>query len=150
MQRSITYKNYITPFYHAVAFFIYTAISGIHLFLPPLLVLLYILFSKALEDKDMLLFSVALFCLMLFESQNEYMIFSTAIYFGFLYRYITPRLEQNLACKICLKAITVFLIYAGFFFFYSMLSALFLLPEPHMNYYTLYYMVVEFLIVSIF
>jgi len=149
MQRSITYKNPITPFLYVVLFFVYTALSGIYLFLPPLLAVLFILFSKALKNNDSIFILLVSFCLLLFEAENGYVLFSTIIYFVFIYKYVIPKITQSISCNSCIKFIIVVLVYMGFFLFYSLLSNIFLLPIPSINYYVIYYIVIEFLIVSI-
>lgn len=149
MQRSISYKNPVTPYLYVVIFLIYTALSGVYLFFPPLLAILFIFFSKALKQEDPVSFFLILFCLLLFEAENGYALFSTIIYFAFIYRYVIPKITQNLGCAECIKLLTVILIYVGFFIFHSILSNIFLLPTPTINYYIIYYIAVEFLIMSI-
>ncbi|DAB28272.1 MAG TPA: hypothetical protein CFH78_03320, partial [Sulfurimonas sp. UBA10385] len=134
MQRSITYKNPITPFLYVVLFFVYTALSGIYLFLPPLLAVLFILFSKALKNNDSIFILLVSFCLLLFEAENGYVLFSTIIYFVFIYKYVIPKITQSISCNSCIKFIIVVLVYMGFFLFYSLLSNIFLLPIPSINY----------------
>ncbi len=149
MQRSIFNKSFITTFFYVVIFFIYTALSGIYLFLPPLLAVLFILFAKALKKQDTLYIFLVAFCLVIFESQNGYMLFSTIIYFSLMYKYIMPKIVQNSSCSSCIKIATVILVYVGFFIFNSILSNIFLLPMPSINYYVIYYIIIEFLIVSL-
>lgn len=149
MQRSITYKNPLTPFLYAVLFFIYTALSGIHLFLPPLLAVVFMLFSRALDKQNNINLIVILFCLLAFEAQNGYALFSTIIYFTILYRYIMPKMKQNFNCATCIKIASVIFVYIGFFLFHLLLSNVFLLPIPSLNDYVIYYIIIEFLIVSI-
>ena len=149
MQRSITHKNSLAPFIYVALFLVYTAFTGIYLFLPPLLSILFFLFTKSLKHED----SVALFlisiCLVIFESQNDFMLFSTIIYFLIIYRYLLPKLYVNFSCISCIKISTVLLAYIGFFIFNSLLAYVFLLPEPSINYYIVYYIVIEFFIVSV-
>lgn len=149
MQRSISNKSFITTFFYVVIFFIYTALSGIYLFLPPLLAVLFILFAKALKKQDTLYIFLVAFCLVIFESENGYMLFSTIIYFSIIYKYIMPKIVQNSSCSSCIKIATVILVYIGFFIFNAILSNIFLLPMPSINYYVIYYIVIEFLIVSL-
>lgn len=149
MQRSISHKNSLTPLLYAALFIVYTALSGIYLFLPPFFALLYLFFSKALEQEDLYLLFLVAICLLFFEAQNSYMLFSSIIYFALIHRYIVPKIKQNFNCNVCVKFSIVFLVYIGFFLFCSLLSNIFLLPMPSINYYVLYYMAVEFLILSL-
>lgn len=149
MQRSIFDKNSVTTFIYVAIFMVYTALSGIYLFLPPFLAILFILFSKALKKNDAFLIFLVVFCLVLFEAQNGYALFSTIIYFSIVYKYIMPTIIKNSSCYSCIKFATVVLVYIGFFLFHSLLSNVFLLPIPNIDYYVIYYIIIEFLIVSI-
>ncbi|MDQ1267823.1 MAG: hypothetical protein QG560_466 [Campylobacterota bacterium] len=149
MQRSISYKNPLTPYLYVVAFLLYTALSGIYLFLPPLLAILFVFFSKALKEENPISLFLLFICLLLFEAENGYVLFSTVIYFAVIYKYVMPKIIQSLGCNSCIKLLTVVLVYIGFFVFHSVLSSVFLLPEPSINYHVIYYIAIEFLIMSI-
>lgn len=149
MQRSISNQNSLTPLLYAALFIIYTALSGIYLFLPPLFALLYLFFAKALKREDVFSLFLVAICLLFFEAQNSYMLFSTIIYFAFIHRYIVPKIKQNFNCNVCVNFSISFLVYIGFFLFFSLLSNIFLLPMPSIDYYVLYYIAVEFLILSL-
>jgi len=149
MQRSISNKNYLTTFIYVVGFLLYTALSGIYLFLPPLLAVLFILFVKALKNNNSLFVFSVVFCLVVFEAENNYVLFSTVIYFLIIYKYIIPKIIINFSCNSCIKIATVLLVYIGFFIFNSILSNVFLVPMPSLNYYIIYYIVIEFFIVSL-
>ncbi|WP_246032242.1 hypothetical protein [Sulfurimonas crateris] len=149
MQRSISHQNSLTPLLYAALFVIYTAISGIYLLLPPLFAILYLLFSKALKQEDVVLLSLVAVCLLFFEAQNSYMLFSAIIYFALIHRYVIPKIKQNFNCNLCVNLSIVILVYIGFFLFCSLLSNIFLLPMPSINYYVLYYMAIEFIILSL-
>lgn len=149
MQRSISYKNPLTPYIYTCVFIFYTALSGIYLFLPPLLAVLFILLSHALKKEDSVSIFLIFLSLLFFEAQNGYVLFSTIIYFVIIYKYILPKLTQVFNCKACVKMVTVILVYIGFFIFYSFLSNIFLFASPNISYFVIYYMAIEFLIVSI-
>lgn len=149
MQRSISNQNSVVTFLYVAIFLVYTALSGIYLFLPPFLAVLFILFSKALKNEDAFFILLVSFCLVLFEAENGYVLFSTIIYFSIIYKYVMPKIVQNSNCNSCIKIATVLLVYIGFFIFHSVLSNVFLLPMPSIDYYIIYYIVIEFLIVSI-
>jgi hypothetical protein len=149
MQRSISNKNTLMPYIYTLAFIIYTALTGIYLFLPPLLAILFLFFSRALKKEDALLLILVSLCLITFEAQNGYVLFSTIIYFAFIYKYVIPKLTQNFNCNICVKMATVIFVYIGFFVFHQLLSNIFLFPLPNINYYIIYYILIEFFIMSI-
>jgi hypothetical protein len=149
MQRSISNKNTLRPYIYTALFVVYTALSGIYLFIPPLLAILFIIFSQALKKESSVLLILVSFCLIVFEAQNGYVLFSTIIYFTFLYKYIIPKLTQNFNCNICVKVSTVLFVYIGFFVFHMILSNVFMFPLPNINYYIIYYIVIEFFIMSI-
>lgn len=149
MQRSISSKNSLAPYIYVVIFLIYTALSGIYVYLPPLLAVLFVLFSKALEREDTTYLIFVSICLVIFEAQSGYILFSTIIYFAILYKYVIPKISKNFGCQSCIKLSIVLLAYIGFFIFNSLMASIFFLAEPSINYYIIYYIVIEFLIVSI-
>jgi hypothetical protein len=149
MQRSITNKKSLAPLVYIVLFAIYESLSSIYLFLPPLLGVLFVLFVQALEKEDAISVMVIAFCLVLFEADKGYTLFTSIIYFIIVYKFIMPRLIQSTSCYSCIKISYVILAYLGFFVFNYLLSKIFLSPMPTMNYYIIYYIIIEFLIVSI-
>jgi len=149
MQRSITNQKSLTPFVYVALFAIYIGLSSIYLFLPPLLAVLFILFSKALKRKDAIGIFLISLCLVIFESEKSYILFSTIIYFTLIYKFVMPKIVQSFSCNSCIKISSVLLAYVGFYLFMLLLSNIFLLPTPSINYYIVYYIVIEFFIVSI-
>jgi len=149
MQRSISHKNSVAPFVYVALFLVYSALSGVYLFLPPLLSVLFLFFTRALKREDSIALLLISLCLVIFEAQNDFMLFSTIIYFLFIYRYVLPKIYMSFSCLSCIKISIVLLAYIGFFVFNSILSYIFLLPEPSINYYIVYYIVIEFFIVSV-
>jgi len=148
MQRSITYKNSVVTFLYVIAFLVYTALSGIYLFLPPFLAILFLLYSQALKQESITNVLFIILCLIIFEAQNDYILFSILIYFSLIHKYVMPKIVINSSCNACIKMFTVFLVYVGFYIFYILLSNVFLLPMPSLNYYVIYYILIEFLIMS--
>lgn len=149
MQRSITYKRFITQLIYLVIFVFYESLSSIYLFLPPLFSLLYILMSEALRKNDTLsLFFISLM-LLFFEADKGFLVFSSIIYFILIYRFVMPKIEQNFSCYGCVHLFYVVFAYIGYFVFAQFLSSIFLILEPHMNWYMLYYIVIEFFLLSI-
>ncbi len=149
MQRSISHQKPIIPFLYIILFVLYDSLGTIYPFLPPLLAVLYVLFSRALDNNDTVSAFLIVLCLVIFEVNYGYMFLSSVIYFYILYKFIMPKLVQNSSCSICIRAITVILIYLGFFLFLTLLSNIFLLPQPSINYYIIYYIVIEFFLVSL-
>jgi hypothetical protein len=117
--------------------------------MPPMLAVLFFLFIQAFRKDDLLSIVLIVFSILVFESEKGYLLFSAVIYFALVLKLILPKIEQNFNCKVCVNVSLVLLAYIGFYFFTSILSSVFMLPMPQMNYYVIYYMVIEFLIVSI-
>ncbi|MDY0234237.1 MAG: hypothetical protein RBS11_09420 [Sulfurimonas sp.] len=149
MQRSISNQNSLAPFVYVALFIVYESLSSIYPFLPPLFGVLFLLFADALKKEDSLYIFLCAFCLIIFESQMGYPLFSSIIYLGLIYKFVLPKLKKNFSCNSCIKASFVLLSYLGFYLFLSLLSNVFLLPMPQLNYYIIYYIVIEFFIVSI-
>jgi len=149
MQRSLSHQKPLTPFVYIVLFVLYTSLSSVYLFLPPMLAVLFVLYSKALDKNELLLIVLISFCFMLFEANQGYFLFSTILYFSLVYKFIMPKLAQNFSCKFCLKVSYVLLSYIGLYLFLTLISKVFLLPSPEINYYIVYYIVIEFFLVSL-
>lgn len=149
MQRSISHQKPVIPFLAVILFVLYDSLGSIYPFLPPLLSVLYVLFSRALNNDDTLSIFVVVMCLVVFEANYGYILFSTVVYFYILYKFIIPKVIQNSSCTVCIRALMVLLVYFGYFFFLSLLSNIFLLPQPSINYYIIYYIVIEFFLVSL-
>jgi len=149
MQRSLSHQKPLVPFLYIVLFIIYGSLSSIYLFLPPLLAVLFVLFLKAMNRDDFLLLMLISFCLLLFEANKGYLIFSTIIYFALVYKFVMPKIIQNFSCTSCIRIASVLLAYVGYYIYLIVVSNIFLLPMPELNFYILYYMLIEFFIVSL-
>ena len=149
MQRSISHQKPIVPFLYIIFFVLYESLGSIYLFLPPLLAVLYIFFSKALDNNDTYSLFLVVLCLIVFEANYGFILLSSVIYFYVLYKLIMPKIVQGFSCTTCIRAATVVLVYFGYFLFLTLLSNIFLLPQPSINYYIIYYIVIEFFLVSL-
>lgn len=149
MQRSISHQKPLIPFIYIILFIIYGSLSSIYLFLPPLLAVLFVLFSKAMNKNDFLLLILVSFCLLLFEANKGYVVFSTIIYFALVYKFVMPKIIQNFSCNSCIKISYVLLAYLGYYIYLVLISNIFLLPPPELNFYIFYYIVIEFFLVSL-
>jgi len=149
MQRSLSHQKPVILFLAVILFVLYNSLSTIYLFLPPLLALLYQFFSRALKNKETLSLFATVLCLVIFESNYGYLLLSSVVYFYILYKFIMPKVMQNSNCNTCIRALRVVFVYFGYFFFLSLLSNIFLLPQPSINYYIIYYIVIEFFLLSL-
>lgn len=149
MQRSLSHQNPFITLLYVVVFVLYSSLSSIYPMLPPMLAVLFVLFSKALAQKDTLYILLISFCLVIFEANYGYMLFSSIIYFYIVYKFILPKISQNFSCLTCIKITSVLLAYIGYFLFFSLIANIFLLPNPDVSYYIVYYIVIEFFFVSL-
>ncbi len=149
MQRSITHQRVVKSLGYMALFVLYSSLSTIYPFLPPLLGVLFVLFIKALDREDIFALALISFCLLVFEANNGYLFFSSIFYFYIAAKFLLPKVEQNFNCYSCIKIMYVLMAYIGYFFFLMLLSKIFLLPEQHMDYYIIYYIVIEFFLVSL-
>ena len=149
MQRNITHQKPLIPFLYVILFIIYGSLSSIYLFLPPLLSVLFVLYSNALVRNDFVFIMVVSFCLVVFESNMNYPLFSSVIYFTLIYKFVMPKIIQNFSCNSCIKISYVLLAYIGYYMFLLVIAKVFLLPIPSINYYIIYYIVIEFFLVNL-
>ena len=149
MQRSISHQKPLVPFIYIILFIIYGSLSSIHLFLPPLLAVLLVLFSNAMKREDLLMLILVSICLLMFEANKGYILFSSIVYFAIVHKFIMPKIIQNFNCASCVKISYVLLAYIGYYIYLVLISNIFLLPPPNLNYYIIYYIVIEFFLVSL-
>lgn len=149
MQRNSTHQKSIAPLPYVAFFLIYESLSSIYLFLPPLFGVLFVLFVYALKKEDTVSILALSLCLVFFEADRGYILFTSIVYFIIIYKFIMPKIIQNVNCKSCVKISYIVLAYLGFFLFNAILAKVFLLPMSTINYYIIYYILVEFLLVSV-
>ncbi len=149
MQRSITHQKPVELFAYIVIFVIYSSLSSIYLYLPPMLAVLFVLFTRSLTRNDYTSVILVSFLLVIFEANHGYMLFSSIIYFYFIYKFVMPKIYQNFSCHWCIIFSNILLAYLGYFLFLSLISSIFLLSPPELNYYIVYYIVIEFLLVNL-
>jgi len=149
MQRSISHQKPLVPFLYVVVFIFYSSLSTIYLFLPPLFAVLFVLYSKALKQEDFLFVMIISFCLVIYEANKGFLLFSSIIYFSLAYKFIMPKIMQNFSCKSCIKISYVVVAYLGYYIFLATLAKIFMQPLPDIDYYIIYYIVIEFFLVSI-
>jgi len=149
MQRSISNQKPIVPFVYIVLYLFYSSLATIYPFLPPLLSVLFVLFARAMKREDMTGVVLVSFALLVFEANYGYWLFSSIIYAYLQYKFIMPKVLKNVSCTSCTKILFVLLSYLGYFTFLLLMSNIFLLEAPEINYYIVYYIVIEFFIVSI-
>ena len=149
MQRSLSHQISISPIIALPLFLIYESLSSIYLFMPPLLGVIFYLFINAKESENIKLLLIVTLMLIIFEAEKGYLFLSTLFYFTFIYQFFIPYLKQNIVCNACLIFIFVFLAYIGYYLFILLLSQIFIFEAPCIDIYVLYYIFIEFLIVSL-
>ncbi len=150
MQRSIPHKKSLTnSFIYIILFIVYESFSSIYLFLPPLFGVLFVLLVRSLDKNDTSSIFFIAFCLVVFEADKGYILFSSILYLLFIYKFILPKIIQNVNCPSCMKFLYILFAYIGFYLFNYLLANIFLMEFPSISYYIIYYIVIEFFIVSL-
>ena len=149
MQRSISHQKPLNALLLSGAFVVYIGLSSIYLFLPPLLAVLFLLLSRSIDKKEAYTSFLLLFCLVIFEAEKHYWLFSAIIYFSIVYKLILPKLYKISNCKPCIHFAFVLITYLGYFLFLSLLANIFILTPPDLTYYLIYYILIEFFVVSL-
>ena len=149
MQRSLTYKSALRYALWSLLYALYISLGSIYLFLPPLLALLFFFFHEALRRNNtvMLLFIVA--DILILEAQKDFLAFTLIIYFLILERFFVPKIEQSINSRHVRNLLYVTFAYGGYILFSALLSQIFLIPGISVDFYILYYIVIEFFIVSV-
>jgi len=150
MQRSISHKKNIKNiFLYVLIFTLYQSLSSIYLFLPPLFGILFIFFIQALNKQDNISILFISLCLVIFEAEKGYILFSSIIFLLVAYKFILPKIKQSFNCYSCIKFTYILLAYLGFLVTNTLFENIFLIDLPDANYYIVYYIVIEFFIASL-
>ena len=149
MQRSISNQKHIVTFAYIIFYLIYESLSSIYLFLPPMFAVLFVLYSKAMDKQDFVSLIILAFCLMVYEADKGYLLFSTIIYFTLVNNFVMPKITKSFNCNSCIKFLYVVITYIGYYLFLVLISNIFLLETPSIDYYIVYYIVIEFFIVGL-
>lgn len=143
MQRSLTNKKILTAIGIVAAFVLYQSLSSVYLLLPPLLGVLFFYFVRALENEDLHSLILIIILLLVFEAEKDFLLFSSLVYFTFIYRFVIPRLRVLINCWFCLKVIFLFLAYPGFIVFSYILNQVLWVEVPRVDWHMIYYMFAE-------
>lgn len=149
MQRSISHNQSLSPILYLGLFIIYSSLSSIYPLLPPLFAVLFVLFLQVTQKENTFLILTLSSAMVIFEANFGYVLFSSIIYFYLVKKLLIPKIEQSFSCASCIKMAYVLLAYIGYFLFLTLFSNIFLLTTPELNYYIIYYIIIEFLIVSL-
>jgi len=147
MQRSFTYKKILTGFGLVFIFMMYQSLSSIYLLLPPMLGVLFFYFIRALEKEDLPKLLLVILLLLVFEAEKDFLLFSSLVYFTFIYRFVIPRLKIMISCQICLKVLLLLLAYLGFVLFSYVLAQVLWVETPTIDWHVFYYMFIELFVV---
>ncbi len=149
MQRSITYPFYIKAITLFLLYLVYESLSTIYLILPPLFGVLFFYFIRSLNKQDTSLLLLVVLLSLVYEADKGYLFLSSLVYFSFVYKFILPKLEQVIECKRCLHLIYMVLAYIGFWLFSLLLQQIFWLELATLDWYVIWYILFEFLLVGL-
>lgn len=150
MQRNITYQDLSKLAGLFFILLVYEVLSSIYLLLPPLLGLFFLLFMYTIEKNRLDLFVFVLGYLLVFETDREFLLFSTLFFFALAYRLVVLRLRHIISCNKCLDYLSVAIAYIGFWLFTIILNQIAWMDLPSFDWRVLYYIVVEILVVALF
>lgn len=150
MQRSFSYQNVVSRLFLVVLFVLYVSLSSMYLLMPPLLAVLFFLYYDALTKHDLFSLVTVALMLLIFEAEKGFWFGSTIIFFTVLSHYLLPKIEQTIRCRICMAAILVALAYPGYWMFMWFDNQVLLLSLPAIDWHMGLYMIIEFLIISVF
>ncbi len=149
MQRSITYPFYLKAITLFLLYLLYESLSTIYLFLPPLFGVLFFYFIRSLDKQDISLLLLVVALLLIYEADKGYLFLSSLVYFSFLYKFILPKLEQVIECRRCLHLMYIVLAYIGYWLFSLLLQQVFWLELATIDWYIVWYILFEFLLLGL-
>ncbi len=149
MQRNRTRQNALTSVFYAALFLVYEALAMQYLFLPPLLGILFFFHIRALDRQDTPAFALMVFLLLVLEAAKGYPAFSSVIFFTVSYFTVIPRLRNAVSCRLCLDGLIVLYAYLGYWFFLLLVSKMLAFAPPHLDWRTIFYIAIEFVVVGL-
>ena len=149
MQRNSAYQNSLLGAAYLVAYAGYVGLSNIYLFLPPLFGLLFVHFTRALDQERFGYLMLVSAMLVLYEIEKGHLMVSSLVFFALMYHFLVPKLRQFIDCQWCLKLIYVVTAYLGFWLFSLLVSKVFWMSAPSIDWHVIIYIVVEFFLVSL-
>ncbi len=150
MQRSFSYQNIISRLFLVALFVLYISLSSMYLLMPPLLAVLFFLYYDALKKYDLFALLTVAVMMLVFEAEKGFWFGSTLVFFMALSQYMLPKIEQTIRCRICMAAIMVALAYPGYWMFMWFVNQVLLLSVPVIDWHIGLYMIIEFMIISVF
>ncbi len=149
MQRSLTNQSALRYALWSLLYALYVSLGSIYLFLPPLLAVLFFFFHEALRRKNSVMLLFIVVDIFVLEAQKGFLAFTLLVYFMILERFFVPKIEQSINSKHLRSFFYVILTYGGYILFSELLSQIFLIPGVSVDLYIIYYIVIEFLVVSV-
>lgn len=149
MQRSLTYQEGLNWLFLIGAYALYLSLSSIYLILPPLMAVLFYYYSYYLERKQTTqLFFIALM-LVLLEAEKGFLLFSTIVYITLVHYLLRPFIAQFIHGESYTRIIHTVGAHAGYWLFSLLIHQMFWIDLPHLDGYTLYYIMIELMIIAL-
>ena len=149
MQRNSTLKKTLNTFFWVGVYLIYSSLSTIYLFLPPLIAFLFIIFIKALQQDDTINLLGVIISSLIIEAQNGFLAFSLLIFFLISYKFIVPKIKQNINSQNVRIFLYIVYVYIGYTIFSFLIAQMFLLPTFGLNFYIVIYIMIEYILARI-
>jgi hypothetical protein len=149
VQRNFTNKRALEYLAIFIAFSFYNSLSTIYAYLPPLIGVIFFYFVKAFKNSDNPTLILLASMLFIFEVNYGFILFSTIIYFILSYKLFYDFIHHYINCKLCLKLIYVLNAYIGFWLFSYLLNEILWLTPPSFDMDTLFYIIIEFMILAV-
>jgi hypothetical protein len=115
-----------------------------------MIAVLFVLFDRSIKNNDFLAIFFLSICILFLETQKGFLVFSLLIYFILSYKYLIPKIEQNINSKSFINLLFVISAYMGYGIFYTLLSKIFMIEGISFDYNMIFYMVMEYIIIGIF
>lgn len=149
MQRNRSRQTALLTLFWFVGYLGYVSLSSIYLLLPPLFGLLFVGLIRALDRDQFNRLLLIAVLLVLYEVEKGYLLISSIVFFGLTYQFAIPKLRQYIDCQWCLNLIYIIIAYIGFWLFSLILSKVFWMETPTMDWHVIVYILIEFVVVML-
>lgn len=125
---------------------IYNAISAQLLWLPPLYSIVFYLFIRSLDLRNIQQTLLLFFLLFFVEANAGFAPFSLTLFIIILYRFVLPLQRRYITCQICRIALFEIESYIGLYLYMLLLHKVFWIEYVKIDVNVIFYMFIEFVV----
>lgn len=133
MPRQTILVDIISSVFYSLIYVVYIALSDIYIYFPPLVGILFIIFYKNVNKKNIIKILAVIFCILFYELDKLLVIGVMPFVFLITAYFIIIKLEEVVSANALLISLYVIILYAMYVFFLLLLRVMFDVGLPSFN-----------------